>query len=205
MNSDGFFILFTTSFFLLGILRAYYWNYASLLVLGSIRYRYASQYLRLQNALTQRVSWITFFIMIINVSLFLNLQYDVVSLNNFFEIVFYILIYFALKFLIITFLGNVFMKKELAKLTVFFSFISDRSFSIFIYPFLVFVYFIPFDLNKYFIYILIMIFFTFLLFKIYSIYKIGTNSFGLIPLYIFLYLCILEIFPFVLVAKGFFY
>ena len=41
--------------------------------------------------------------------------------------------------------------------------------------------------------------------KIYSIYKIGTNSFGLIPLYIFLYLCILEIFPFVLVAKGFFY
>ena len=205
MSGDGFFILLTISFFLIGILRAYYWNYASLLVLGSIQYRYASQYLRLENAITQRVSWITFMIMILNISLFINLQENVFSLNHFFKILLYSIIYFTVKFLVILFLGNVFLKKELAKLTVFFSFISDRSFAIIIFPFLVFVYFVPYNLDIYFIYILIILFFIFLSFKIYSIYKIGTNSFGLIPLYIFLYLCVLEIFPFVLVAKGFFY
>ena len=85
MNGDGFFILLTISFFLIGILRAYYWSYASLLVLGSIQYRYASQYLRLENALTQRVSMITFLIMIINISLFINLQQSVISVNSFFK------------------------------------------------------------------------------------------------------------------------
>ena len=119
MSGDGFFILLTISFFLIGILRAYYWNYASLLVLGSIQYRYASQYLRLENALTQRVSWITFMIMILNISLFINLQENVFSLNHFFKILLYSIIYFTVKFLVILFLGNVFLKKELAKLTVF--------------------------------------------------------------------------------------
>ena len=205
MNGDGFFILLTISFFLIGILRAYYWSYASLLVLGSIQYRYASQYLRLENALTQRVSMITFLIMIINISLFINLQLSVISVNSFFKILLYIFLYFSSKFLVIRFLGNIFLKKELAKLTVFFSFISDRSFAIIIFPFLVFVYFVPYDLDIYFVYMLILLSIIFMSLKIYSIYKIGTNSFGLIPLYIFLYLCILEIFPFVLVAKGFFY
>ena len=112
MSGDGFFILLTISFFLIGILRAYYWNYASLLVLGSIQYRYASQYLRLENALTQRVSWITFMIMILNISLFINLQENVFSLNHFFKILLYSIIYFTVKFLVILFLGNVFLKKE---------------------------------------------------------------------------------------------
>mgnify|MGYP003685998457 FL=1 len=205
MNGDGFFILLTISFFLVWIVSAYYWSYASLLVLGSIKYRYASQYLRLENALTQRVSMITFLIMIINISLFINLKQSVISVNSFFEILLYIFLYFSSKFLVIRFLGNIFLKKELAKLTVFFSFISDRSFAIIIFPFLVFVYFVPYDLDIYFVYMLILLSIIFMSLKIYSIYKIGTNSFGLIPLYIFLYLCILEIFPFVLVAKGFFY
>ena len=148
---------------------------------------------------------ITFLIMIINISLFINLQQSVISVNSFFEILLYIFLYFSSKFLVIRFLGNIFLKKELAKLTVFFSFISDRSFAIIIFPFLVFVYFVPYDLDIYFVYMLILLSIIFMSLKIYSIYKIGTNSFGLIPLYIFLYLCILEIFPFVLVAKGFFY
>jgi|TARA_B100000795_G_scaffold80658_1_gene57940 hypothetical protein len=205
MNHDIFFIIITVSFLLIGILKAFYWNYGKLLVLGSLQYRYASQYLRLENALTQRVNGITFIIMIVNLSLLIVLQNDIYSVTDFLNVSFSVLIYFFLKYLLILFLGNIFLKKEIARLTIFFSYISDRSLSIVIFPFLVLAYFISFDINHHIIYLILFISALFLFFKIYSLFKIGTNSFGLFPLYIFLYLCILEIFPFVLVTKGFFY
>jgi len=154
MNHDIFFIIITVSFLLIGILKAFYWNYGKLLVLGSLQYRYASQYLRLENALTQRVNGITFIIMIVNLSLLIVLQNDIYSVTDFLNVSFSVLIYFFLKYLLILFLGNIFLKKEIARLTIFFSYISDRSLSIVIFPFLVLAYFISFDINHHIIYLI---------------------------------------------------
>ena len=68
-NQDIIFVLLTISFFLIAILRASYWKHAKLLFMGVFAQRYANQYLREENAFTERVNFITFLLMTINLSL----------------------------------------------------------------------------------------------------------------------------------------
>ena len=48
-----------------------YWKHAKLLLIAPFQYRYASQYLRQENAFTERVNWLSFLILFINFSLLL--------------------------------------------------------------------------------------------------------------------------------------
>ena len=68
-NQDIIVVLLTVSFLLIAILRASYWKHAKLLFMGVFAQRYANQYLREENAFTERVSFITFLLMSINISL----------------------------------------------------------------------------------------------------------------------------------------
>ena len=69
-NSSMFFLILI-SFLSIGLLRAFYWKHAKLLLIAPFQYRYASQYLRQDNAFTERVNWLSFLILLINFSLIL--------------------------------------------------------------------------------------------------------------------------------------
>ena len=199
------FFLLTLSFLFIGILRAYYWKHTKLLILASFKYRYASQYLRQDNAFTERVNWITFIVLLINFSLLFLYQNSSIYMLEFLIVFLSIATYYVLKFLVIRFLGTLLYIKEITRLTIFFSYLSDKSLAVIISPIILVLYFLSFDVNLILINIIIVIGLIFLLLKFFWIWRIGTNSFGLPSFYIFLYLCILEFPPFVLITKGFFY
>ena len=200
INYEAVFILILTSFFLVTILKAYYWKYSKLLFKGVIAQRYANQFLREDNALTERVDFITYSVMIINFSLIINFLGDKIDFGIF-GLLLLVFLFYLLKMILFKCLSSVFMIKTLGKLAVFFSFLFDRVLAIIIFPIVVLLYFFSFDIGK------VLIFFVFLLcglifiIKIYWLWKISTKSFGLPYFYIFLYLCTLEIFPILLVFE----
>ena len=199
------FSLLTLSFLFIGILRAYYWKHTKLLILASFRYRYASQYLRQDNAFTERVNWITFIVLLINFSLLFLYKNNSIYLLEFIIVVSSISFYYLLKFLVIKLLGKLLFIHDVTRLTVFFSYLSDKSLAIIIFPLILVLYFLAFDINLILINLVFIVGLIFLLFKSFWIWRVGTNSFGISSFYIFLYLCILELPPFVLITKGFFY
>ena len=197
-------ILFSISF--IGFLRAYYWKHTKLILLAPFQYRYASQYLRQDNAFTERVNWLTFFILLINFSLLIDTNPIVSSyFNGFIYVFLFLLTFYIVKFLLLKFLGRLLFIEEITRLTVFYSFLSDKALSIIITPLVLILYFFSFNLDILILSFILFLAICFVISKLYWIWKVGTNSFGLSSIYIFLYLCILEIYPFVLIAKGFFY
>ena len=205
VNSVMFVVIFF-SISLLGFLRAYYWKHTKLILLAPFQYRYASQYLRQDNAFTERVNWLTFFILLINFSLLIDIN-SIISgyFNGFIYVLLFLLIFYVLKFLFLKFLGRLLFIEEIIRLTVFYSFLSDKALSIIITPLILILYFFSYNLDVLILSVILFLAICFLISKLYWIWKVGTNSFGLPSIYIFLYLCILEIYPFVLITKGFFY
>ena len=199
------FLLLSLLFLFIGLLRAYYWKYTKLLIPAAFKYRYASQYLKQDNAFTQRVNWLTFIILLISMSLLFLYQEESLGFSSFFIIFGCILFYYMLKFLIINFLGKLFFIKEISRITIFFSYLSDKSLALVISPLVLMLYFFSLNITMVLISIVFLIGAAFLVFKLFWIWRIGTDFFGLSSIYIFLYLCILEIYPFVLITKGFFY
>ena len=199
------FFLILISFLSIGLLRAFYWKHAKLLLIAPFQYRYASQYLRQDNAFTERVNWISFIILLINFSLVLAFNQQVLFFETPLFIISLVAGFYFLKYYIIKFLGNLLFINEVARLTAFYTFLSDKAFAILITPLILILYYFFIDIDFFILYLIFFFSICFLFFKLYWICKAGTNSFGLSPIYIFLYLCILEIYPFVLIAKGFFY
>ena len=100
-SQDVFFFLLTISFLLLSILKANYWKHTKLLLLGVEAQRYANQFLREDNAFTQRVNLLTFFLMVINFSVIIT---KVLETTLFLDILFILLLvvfFYILKVLII--------------------------------------------------------------------------------------------------------
>ena len=197
-------ILFSICF--IGFLRAYYWKHTKLILLAPFQYRYASQYLRQDNAFTERVNWLTFFILLINFSLLIYINPIITEyFNGYIYVLLFLLIFYILKFLLLTFLGRLLFIEEITRLTIFYSFLSDKALSIIITPLVLTLYFFSYNLDVLILSVILFLAICFVISKLYWIWKVGTNSFGLPSIYIFLYLCILEIYPFVLITKGFFY
>ena len=204
-NQDIIFVLLTISFLLIAILRASYWKHAKLLFMGVFAQRYANQYLREENAFTERVNFITFLLMIINFSLILLKFVPQASL---FEVVFFIggvMLFFILKIGVMLFFGKIFMVQDVAKLGIFFSFLFDRTLGFFIFPLAVMLYFFTFDITITLFLIISIVCVLLLLLKLFWLWKIGTKSFGFSQGYIFLYLCALEISPLLFLGKRVFY
>ena len=199
------FLLLITSLFLVGILRAYYWKHIKLLFLASFKYRYASQYLRQDNVFTERVNWLTFAVLFINFSLLFLINSPNFGPKDFFYVFVLLIIFYLFKYLIIMFLGSLLFIKDITRLTVFFSYLSDKSLAIALTPFLLISYYFTVDASALTFPVIFFLGVFFYVFKSFWMWRIGTNSFGLSSVYIFLYLCILEIYPFVLITKGFFY
>ena len=204
-NQDIIVVLLTVSFLLIAILRASYWKHAKLLFMGVFAQRYANQYLREENAFTERVSFITFLLMSINISLIILKLFPKTSVLETFSLIGVVMLFFIFKIGLILLLGSIFRLKDIAKLGIFFSFIFDRAFGFFLFPLLILLNFFAFNITPFVMLIVAIVFVIMLLLKLFWLWKIGTNAFGLSHFYIFLYLCALEISPLLLLAKGVFY
>jgi hypothetical protein len=205
LNQDIIFVLLTFSFLLIAILRASYWKHLKLLFMGVFAQRYANQYLREENAFTERVNFITFLLMTITFSLIL-LKF--IPKTSFLEVVFLIgsiILFFILKIGIILLFGKIFMAQDIAKLGVFFSLLFDRVLGVSLFPLVVILYFFIFDIPIPLFVIISIVSIILLFLKLFWLWKIGAKSFGLSQVYIFLYLCGLEISPLLLIGKGVFY
>ena len=204
-NQDTIVILLTVSFLLIAILRASYWKHAKLLFMGVFAQRYANQYLREENAFTERVSFITFLLMSINISLIILKLIPETSVLETFSLIGGVMLFFILKIGLILLLGSILRVKDIAKLGLFFSFLFDRALGFFLFPLLTALYFFAFNITPFVMILVAIVFIILLLLKLFWLWKIGTNAFGLSHFYIFLYLCTLEISPLLLLGKGVFY
>jgi len=201
-NQDIIFVLLTISFLLIAMLKSFYWKHAKLLFMGIFAQRYANQYLREENAFTERVSFITFLLMSINISLIILKLVPKTSVLETFSLIGGVMLFFIIKIGLILLLGSIFRVKDIAKLGIFFSFLFDRTFGFLLFPLIILVYFFAFNITPFIMLILAIIFIVLLLLKLFWLWKIGTNAFGLSHFYIFLYLCTLEISPLILLGKG---
>jgi len=201
-NQDIIFVLLTISFLLIAMLKSFYWNHAKLLFMGIFAQRYANQYLREENAFTERVSFITFLLMSINISLIILKLVPKTSVLETFSLIVGVMLFFIIKIGLILLLGSIFRVKDIAKLGIFFSLLFDRTFGFLLFPLIILVYFFAFNITPFIMLILAIIFIVLLLLKLFWLWKIGTNDFGLSHFYIFLYLCTLEISPLLLLGKG---
>jgi hypothetical protein len=154
---------------------------------------------------TERVNWLTFAVLFINFSLLFLINSPDFELKEFIYIFFLIITFYLFKYLIVKFLGGLLFIQDITRLTVFFSYLSDKSFAITLTPFILVSYYFSFDVSSLTLPFIFILGACFYVFKSYWMWQIGRKSFGLSSIYIFLYLCILEIYPFVLFTKGFFY
>lgn len=204
-NQDIFFVLLLVSFFLIALLKGLYWKHAKLLFMGVFAQRYANQFLREENAFTERVNAISFFLMSINFTLIILKiiqSFEILSVGL---VLVYVSGFFLLKMGLIKLLGFILKTKDLSKLAVFFSMLFDRTLGFIVFPLVVLLYFFSFEVSTIVLVISFVLFLILVLMKLFWLWKIGTNSFGLPQFYIFLYLCALEIFPLLMLAKGVFY
>ena len=204
-NQDIFFVLLLVSFFLIALLKGLYWKHAKLLFMGVFAQRYANQFLREENAFTERVNAITFFLMSINFTLIILKITQSVELLSVGLILIYVSGFFLFKIGLIKLLGFILKTKDLSKLAVFFSMLFDRTLGFILFPLVVLLYFFSFEVSTMVLVLSFVLFLILVLMKLFWLWKIGTNSFGLPQFYIFLYLCTLEIFPFLILGKGVFY
>jgi len=201
-NQDIIFVLLTISFLLIAVLKSFYWKHAKLLFMGIFAQRYANQYLREENAFTERVSFITFLLMSINISLIILKLIPKTSVLETVGLIGGVMLFFIVKIGLILLLGSIFRVKDIAKLGIFFSFLFDRALGFFLFPLVIVLYFFAFNITAFVMLIVAIVFLVLLLLKLFWLWKIGTNAFGLSHFYIFLYLCMLEIFPLLLLGKG---
>ena len=204
-NQDAFFILVLLSFLLIALIKGMYWKHAKLFFMGVFAQRYANQYLREENAFTERVNFLTFLLMAINFTLIITKFQAVIDLPTIVKVFFLVVLFFLLKLILIKLLGFFFKVKDLAKLAIFFSLLFDKTLGFVLFPLVVVIYFFSIDISSTMLMISLGLFIILFMLKLFWLWKIGTNSFGLPQVYIFLYLCSIEIFPLLLLVKGIFY
>lgn len=204
-NQDISFILVVVSFLLISLIKGVYWKHAKLFFMGVFAQRYANQYLREENAFTERVDLITFLLMCVNFTLLIAKLQSVMDMLSMVLVFSLVVLYFLVKIALIQILGFLFKVQDLAKLARFFSFIFDKTLGFILFPLAVMSYFFVFDITFAVLIISFSFFIILLILKLFWLWEIGTNSFGLSNFYIFLYLCVLEIFPLLLLARGIIY
>lgn len=198
------FIILTISLCIIGVLYAFYNKYSKELVLSAFGQRYANQYLRDENVFKRSVNILFNLLVIINLSFFI---WSVPASENytftqFLKIIIYTILYYLLKFICIWFLGHLLKMNQIANIALFFTTLFDKVFALFSFPILVLFHFYVSDITSQTTLILCAFLIIFFVLKIFWTLKIGIKSFGLSGFYLFLYICILEFFPLVLLYRG---
>ncbi len=198
------FIILTISLCIIGVLYAFYSKYSKELVLSAFSQRYANQYLRDDNVFKRTVNILFNLLIIINLSFVIwsvspSENYDIIQ---FLKIIIYTILYYLLKFVSLWFLGHLLKMNQIANIALFFTTLFDKVFALFAFPILVLFHFYVSDITDQTTLIICSFLIFFFVLKIFWILKIGIKSFGLSRFYLFLYICILEFFPLVLLYRG---
>ena len=198
------FIILTISLCIIGVLYAFYSKYSKELVLSAFSQRYANQYLRDDNVFKRTVNILFNLLIIINLSFVIwsvspSENYDIIQ---FLKIIIYTIVYYLLKFVSLWFLGHLLKMNQIANIALFFTTLFDKVFALFAFPILVLFHFYVSDITDQTTLIICSFLIFFFVLKIFWILKIGIKSFGLSRFYLFLYICILEFFPLVLLYRG---
>lgn len=198
------FIILTISLCIIGVLYAFYSKYSKELVLSAFSQRYANQYLRDDNVFKRTVNILFNLLLIINLSFVIwsvspSENYDIIQ---FLKIIIYTILYYLLKFVSLWFLGHLLKMNQIANIALFFTTVFDKVFALFAFPILVLFHFYVSDITDQTTLIICSFLIFFFVLKIFWILKIGIKSFGLSRFYLFLYICILEFFPLVLLYRG---
>lgn len=203
--SDFSFVLILISLTIIGVLKKFYYKHTNLYYSGVFAQRYSNQYLREENVFTERVRLFTFILMILNLSLLLFKIFSVTKINEAFKIIFLLAGFYLVKIFVIICIGLLFKNYDVAKLTVFFTMLYDKFLGIVLFPIVILIHFFIYDISDYMIGLSFFLFIILIVTKFYYLIKIGSISFGFPKKYIFLYLCMVEISPFILFIKGIFY
>ena len=204
-NQDIFFVLIVISLFLTGLIKGVYWKHAKLLFMGVFAQRYANQYLREDNGFTERVNLLTFLLMCINYTLVIAKFQNVNELVAILLLLFLVGLYFVLKVVVIKLLSILFKVYDLNRVVVFFSLLFDKTLGFVLFPFLVGLYFFSFDISTGILFFSACLFVIIFCLKLFWLSKIALTLFTLSRVYIFLYICLLEICPLLLIGKRLFY
>jgi len=198
------FIFLTFSLSIIGFLYAFHYKYAKELVLSAFSQRHANQYLRDDNVFKRRVNILFTLFMILNISIFIWSLYpeEETSLYYLFSVLFFTVLYYIIKFICIWFLGVLVKMNQISTIALFFTTLFDKVFALFTFPLLMIFHFFVIDVTEQSSLIIISFLILFFLLKIFWTLKIGIKSFGLPRFYLFLYICILEFFPLVLLYRG---
>ena len=197
------FIFLAISFGIIGYLYAFHNKYSKEFILSAFGQRYANQYLRDDNVFKRRVSILFSFLMILNISFFIwSIQEtEQNNLSNLVKILLFTISYYLIKYLVIWFLGYLLKMKQISTIAVFFTTLFDKVFAFFSIPFLIVFHFFITDISGFSEASIFSILILFFILKIFWVIKIGIKSFGLSSFYLFLYICILEFFPLLLVYR----
>ena len=203
-SQDIFFVLILLSFFLIALLKGVYWKHAKQFYMGVFAQRYSNQYLREDNGFTERVNLFTFLLMCINYSLLIAKILDIKALGTIILLISLVGLYFLLKASIIKLISILFKVQNLNRVAVFFSLLFDKTLAFILFPLLVMLYFFSFDISKEVLFVAYLLFLIIFSLKIFWLWKVGRTLFTLSRVYIFLYICLIEICPLLLIAKRFF-
>ena len=198
------FIFLSISFCIIGFIYAFHKKYAKVLVLSAFWQRYASQYLRDDNVFKRRMNILFSTLMILNISLFIwsfRLS-EQIGLIELIKIILLVTLYYVVKYILIWFLGVLLKMKQISEIALFFTTLFDKVFALFTFPLLLFFHFFVIDVKEHSTILIFSFLLIFFLLKIFWILKIGIKSFGLSRFYLFLYICILEFSPLLLLYRG---
>jgi len=117
-------------------------------------------------------------------------------------IISFVVLYYIVKYILIWFLGVLLKMKQISEIALFFTTLFDKVFALFTFPVLLFFHFFIIDVKGYSTTLIFSFLAIFFFLKIFWTLKIGIKSFGLSRFYLFLYICILEFFPLLLLYRG---
>ena len=177
----------------------------SLFLIGQATFtqRHTNHFLRETNNLNISPYLIPFFVIVL--SLFIShpsLNRSSWSILVILKYTFCISLFLAVKYLLIRWIGHLFQKLYFFEEVIFFTFLFEKVAGLLLFPFLVLSIYAPFDSIK-FLQLGFLLFFFFLLLKWVRMLYLGFFKRSFSKTHLFIYLCILEILPLVVIVKYF--
>ncbi len=184
----------------------------NLVVSAAISNRNIEQLIRNEYALSNRLSIVLSLLFLVVSSIFISQTNSYFNWINtihhepyvlFIKVFFFLLSFFTLKIILIRFSGLLFEKQQESFWHVFNIFLFNEVLGIFAFPLVVLIQYSPSAVGVFLSYFIIGLFGMSYLYKFIRLLLLGGGKKGISGIYLFLYLCTLEILPLVVVIKLF--
>jgi len=203
LHNEGIFITCVLLLAAITFLRVHFRRGLWLISQAAFTQRHANQFLRETNNLNVSTYLLPFFVIV------LTLYVTHPSLNQtswsfilLLEHTFWISLFLALKYLLIRWIGHLFQQLYLFEEVIFISFLFEKVAGLLLFPFLVLSFYAPID-SVIFLKIGLVLLLFFLLLKLARMFYLGFFKRSFSKTHLFIYICILEILPLVVIIKHF--